>query len=198
MRNQKKFTKTDVVKGNLNPAWPPMQLKLKHVDGNPDAPIRIECMDWDRAGSDELIGYVDTTPRALCQSGLQLPLVDPKSSKLPGSLRIDFFAIVHKPQRGYGHRGDGDDHDGGLEAERHTLDLSISTLAHQPQRLSSPFAVPLSALLFFCPPAHQLFCLVVLNPSFLQLFYPSLRHPLKPSAFTQHLGCRGFGTKQFA
>mmetsp|Transcript_19408 Transcript_19408/g.30376 ORF Transcript_19408/g.30376 Transcript_19408/m.30376 type:complete len:159 (+) Transcript_19408:653-1129(+) len=115
MRNQKKFTKTDVVKGNLNPAWPPMQLKLKHVDGNPDAPIRIECMDWDRAGSDELIGYVDTTPRALCQSGLQLPLVDPKSSKLPGSLRIDFFAIVHKPQRGYGHRGDGDDHDGGFD-----------------------------------------------------------------------------------
>ena len=65
---------------NLNPTWKPVVLSMQRLcNGDPYRPLQIECLDWDRDGSHDLIGVVSTTLDDLtkrAQSGERLALVN--------------------------------------------------------------------------------------------------------------------------
>ncbi|XP_036366761.1 copine-3 isoform X1 [Octopus sinensis] len=54
--------RTEVVKNNLNPTWKKFELTSHALcKGNKQAPIRINCYDWDSDGSHDMIGCCEMT-----------------------------------------------------------------------------------------------------------------------------------------
>ena len=54
--------KTEVVRDNLNPTWKPVTTSLQRLsNGDPFRPLVLECFDWDKDGSHELIGRAQTS-----------------------------------------------------------------------------------------------------------------------------------------
>jgi Ca2+-dependent lipid-binding protein len=61
--------KTAVVMRNLNPSWRPVTVSMQQLcNGDPHRPLLIECFDWNKSGSHELIGAVTTSLHALSQA----------------------------------------------------------------------------------------------------------------------------------
>lgn len=49
--------KTEVVRGNLNPRWKPIQVTMQQLsNSDPYRPLLIECFDWNSSGELKLIG----------------------------------------------------------------------------------------------------------------------------------------------
>ena len=60
--------KTEVVMNNLNPTWKSIALSLQRLsNGDPHRPLVLECFDWDKDGSHELIGRAQTSVDDLMQ-----------------------------------------------------------------------------------------------------------------------------------
>ncbi|GAB6026835.1 Copine-8 [Chamberlinius hualienensis] len=58
--------KTEVIKKNLNPTWNPFEISLRVLcGGDLDRTIKIQCYDYDRDGTHDLIGEVTTNVRTL-------------------------------------------------------------------------------------------------------------------------------------
>ncbi|XP_032242056.1 copine-8 isoform X2 [Nematostella vectensis] len=72
--------RTEVVKNTLNPTWKPFSVPARALcNGDIDRSIRIECYDWDRDGSHDLIGIFSTTLRELTSNpNLTFELKNPK------------------------------------------------------------------------------------------------------------------------
>jgi hypothetical protein len=57
---------TETIPQNLNPHWKPFQVDMdKLCNGDLDTPFKIECWDEDSMSSHDMIGWIDTTIRAL-------------------------------------------------------------------------------------------------------------------------------------
>merc|ERR1719242_1904102 len=53
--------KSQVIKSNLNPAFKPFQIETQKLcNCDPYRPIIITVYDWDKSGSDDLIGHIET------------------------------------------------------------------------------------------------------------------------------------------
>ncbi|KAI9359959.1 Copine-domain-containing protein [Zopfochytrium polystomum] len=105
--------KSTIIKKNLNPRWPSVQIpyKLLSPSGTNSEPIRISVWDWDATGGDDFIGAFDTNLSTLLSSGhsapgsLSFPLINPKKArgvrsmfyKNSGNLSITEAAIVQQP-----------------------------------------------------------------------------------------------------
>ncbi|XP_071960515.1 copine-8-like isoform X2 [Antedon mediterranea] len=56
--------RTDVLKNTLNPTWKPFKVPLRTLcNGDLDRTIKVECCDWNRDGSIDLIGEFTTNMR---------------------------------------------------------------------------------------------------------------------------------------
>ncbi len=54
--------KTEVVRDNLNPTWRPITSTMQRLcNGDPYRPLLLECFDWDKDGSHELIGTAQSS-----------------------------------------------------------------------------------------------------------------------------------------
>ncbi len=71
--------KTEVVKDNLNPTWKPIITTMQRLcNGDPYRPVLLECLDWDKDGSHDLIGSATSSLDDLLRragSGERLQLV---------------------------------------------------------------------------------------------------------------------------
>ncbi|KAL0488601.1 hypothetical protein AKO1_015697 [Acrasis kona] len=81
--------KTEVHKNTLNVSFAPFQITLQHLcNGDNFRTLRIECFDWNKSGSAELIGAIETSlDTMLKQSGQLVPLISKKSKKA-GELQL--------------------------------------------------------------------------------------------------------------
>lgn len=77
--------KTETIMNTLDPVWKEFVLPLSRLcGGNWDAPIFIECYDWDNDGSHDLIGQFITTYRQM-QDKKEFELIEPKIQQKKGS-----------------------------------------------------------------------------------------------------------------
>lgn len=80
--------KTEVVKNNLNPSWRPIEIKTARLGETPDAPVKINCYDYDSDKKKELIGSFSTSVAEMMQaaSGKQLSwqCIEPKKASKKG------------------------------------------------------------------------------------------------------------------
>ncbi|KAG7488281.1 hypothetical protein MATL_G00033500 [Megalops atlanticus] len=66
--------RTEVVKRNLNPSWRPFRIPLQSLcGGGMQRPIKVECYDYDRDGSHDLIGIFETNMERLQQASRSTP-----------------------------------------------------------------------------------------------------------------------------
>ncbi|XP_036376796.1 copine-3-like isoform X1 [Megalops cyprinoides] len=66
--------RTEVVKRNLNPSWRPFRIPLQSLcGGDMQRPIKVECYDYDRDGSHDLIGIFETNMERLQQASRSAP-----------------------------------------------------------------------------------------------------------------------------
>ncbi|KAL0488114.1 hypothetical protein AKO1_008988 [Acrasis kona] len=81
--------KTEVHKNTLNVSFSPFQLTSQQLcNGDNFRTLRIECFDWNRSGSHELIGSIETClDQMLKQNGLSAQFMSKKSKKA-GELQL--------------------------------------------------------------------------------------------------------------
>ena len=56
--------KSDIMRNNLNPVWPPLRVPIRLLLGQEldyDRPLRIKCFDWDTDGTHDFIGAFTTS-----------------------------------------------------------------------------------------------------------------------------------------
>jgi hypothetical protein len=56
--------KSDIMRNNLNPVWPPLRVPIRLLLGKEldyDRPLRIKCFDWDSDGTHDFIGAFTTS-----------------------------------------------------------------------------------------------------------------------------------------
>ncbi len=85
--------RSEVIKQNLNPDWKPFELSTSAVGSiginfvcgttvfdftTLDTFFTINCYDWDKDGSHDLIGTISTTLREFTFGSVQIALVDPE------------------------------------------------------------------------------------------------------------------------
>lgn len=75
--------KTEVIMKTLDPQWKPFTIGAsKLCGGDLERPLYIECYDWNRSGSHELIGGFKTSTRELISGQKkEFDLIDPKKQK---------------------------------------------------------------------------------------------------------------------
>jgi len=86
-----KVFSTEVLKNNRNPTWKPITLAVTALcNGDFDRPLVIRCQDWNRNGTSDLIGEVQTNLNELMKmQGQSVPLKLPgKPGKNRGSLNF--------------------------------------------------------------------------------------------------------------
>lgn len=86
---------TEVVKNTLDPTWQPIRLRLDALcGGDMNRLLKFECFDWDKSGSNDLIGVFEA-PLAAFQRGASFQLINPpkasksKSYKNSGVITVD-------------------------------------------------------------------------------------------------------------
>jgi len=86
-----KVLSTEVLKGNRNPVWKPISIGVTALcNGDFDRPLVIRCQDWNKSGTSDLIGEIQTTLNELVNmAGQSVPLKLPnKPGKGRGRLDI--------------------------------------------------------------------------------------------------------------
>eukprot|EP00484_Ammonia_sp_Unknown_P030953 CAMPEP_0197025690 /NCGR_PEP_ID=MMETSP1384-20130603/5939_1 /TAXON_ID=29189 /ORGANISM="Ammonia sp." /LENGTH=632 /DNA_ID=CAMNT_0042454251 /DNA_START=65 /DNA_END=1963 /DNA_ORIENTATION=+ len=89
--------KSEIIKSNLNPVWKQFTIESQKLcQCDPYRPLRITVYDWDKSGSDDLIGHVETNLNELRQkpTGMKLTRAH-KGNKAYGELNVTSF--VSKP-----------------------------------------------------------------------------------------------------
>jgi len=77
--------KTEVLKNTLDPVWQEFGIPRGTLcDNNYDQKIFIQCWDWDKDGSSDLIGNVTTTLKEMIATR-DFPLIEPKTKASKGS-----------------------------------------------------------------------------------------------------------------
>ncbi len=71
-----KLYRSEVIKKNLNPEFRPFELETAAVGGF-DTVFTVNCYDWDKDGSHDLIGSFETTLRDFSFGPMQVALVNP-------------------------------------------------------------------------------------------------------------------------
>ncbi|OMJ89294.1 hypothetical protein SteCoe_8591 [Stentor coeruleus] len=72
--------RTEIIKNTLDPTWKPISISgQKLCNGDKNKPIKIECFDWDRIGSHDLIGITEVTLEHLSQNGARFELFTPNN-----------------------------------------------------------------------------------------------------------------------
>ncbi|OMJ84943.1 hypothetical protein SteCoe_13851 [Stentor coeruleus] len=81
--------RTEIINDTLDPVWAPVGL-TDHQLCNSDRskPIKIECYDWDKVGSDEFIGSFETTLSSLTTPGSTFKLTLPGKNRFSGTILI--------------------------------------------------------------------------------------------------------------
>lgn len=81
--------RTEIVNDTLDPVWTPIEL-TDHQLCNSDRtkPIKVECYDWDKVGSDEFIGSFETTLGSLTTPGSTFKLALPAKNRFSGTVLI--------------------------------------------------------------------------------------------------------------
>lgn len=81
--------RTEVIKKNLNPKWRSFNIRAKVLcNGDYDRSIVIECYDYDRDGSHDLIGASQTTLKELSTGSCQqFELINPKKKAKKSSYK---------------------------------------------------------------------------------------------------------------
>ncbi|OMJ92020.1 hypothetical protein SteCoe_5339 [Stentor coeruleus] len=81
--------RTEVVKNTLDPIWTPIEL-TDHQLCNSDRtkPIKVECYDWDQVGSDEFIGFFETTLSSLTTPGSTFKLLSQAKNRFSGTILV--------------------------------------------------------------------------------------------------------------
>ena len=90
--NQNQWTevyRTEVIKNTLDPIWHPFEL-TEHQLCNCDRSklLRIECYDWDKVGSHDLIGAHELPFSELIDRGRRFELKNPKKTNSAGTIEI--------------------------------------------------------------------------------------------------------------
>lgn len=71
--------RTEEVKNTLNPIWKPLEATVQALCNSDFArPISIECWDWDKSSSDDLIGACQTSLAELLTPQFRIELINPK------------------------------------------------------------------------------------------------------------------------
>jgi len=86
-----KVFSTEVLKNNRNPSWKPISIGVTALcNGDYDRPLVIKCQDWNKNGTSDLIGEMNTNLHELMNmQGQSVPLKLPgKSGKKRGKLDI--------------------------------------------------------------------------------------------------------------
>mmetsp|Transcript_29101 Transcript_29101/g.74748 ORF Transcript_29101/g.74748 Transcript_29101/m.74748 type:complete len:418 (-) Transcript_29101:682-1935(-) len=93
--NWVKVHQTEVVKKTLNPTWKKMVIKLGRLcNGDLFRPLRIECKDWDKDGTYDDIGHIETSLNEILSGRRELVLLHPKGkSKSVGTIVFDSIEI---------------------------------------------------------------------------------------------------------
>lgn len=79
--------RTEYIANTLNPNWKPMKINTRRLcDNNPDTVIKVDCYDWNKNGSHEIIGEFYTTLAELeqCSAGKTWTLAHPKKKGKSG------------------------------------------------------------------------------------------------------------------
>ena len=88
---------TKFIKDNLNPIWDQFTItSQKLCNGNKNAPITIECHDYEKSLKHKLIGKFTTTLNELIQGKREFQLESAKK-KSAGHLKLNTFSVVSKP-----------------------------------------------------------------------------------------------------
>ena len=87
---------TEHLMDTLNPVWKGFWVSSQKLcNGDQDAPIIIECWDWEKSQKFKLIGQTTTTLRQLLDKK-EFPLEHPKK-KNPGTLKLTTIEIMETP-----------------------------------------------------------------------------------------------------
>ncbi|CAG0885995.1 unnamed protein product [Darwinula stevensoni] len=99
--------RTEVMSNTLNPKWRPFSLPVQKLcNGDHNRTIKVECFDWDRDGTHDLIGETTTTLKQLAEgpnsSKNRYELINPrkrskKKYKNSGILVLNLFKLEVKP-----------------------------------------------------------------------------------------------------
>lgn len=88
---------TEHIMDNLNPVWKGFWISSQKLcNGDLDAPIIIECWDWEKSQKFKLIGQTSTTLRELKSGKKEFSLEHPKRKK-PGTLKLNAFDVKETP-----------------------------------------------------------------------------------------------------
>lgn len=74
--------RTEIIKNTLDPVWKPVLITAQRLcNGDFKKPIKIDCYDWDRVGSHDLIGSSEVTLEQLSQRGFSFDLYESVKTK---------------------------------------------------------------------------------------------------------------------
>jgi hypothetical protein len=90
---------TEVIKSNVNPRWARFRIPLQALcNGDEHRPLLIECFDWNKDGTEILIGQCQTSlaelQRLANQRG-QLDLKDPAKASKKSYVNSGVLQVVH-------------------------------------------------------------------------------------------------------
>eukprot|EP00727_Mastigamoeba_balamuthi_P013878 m51a1_g9112 hypothetical protein (734) ;mRNA; r:115041-117983 len=88
---------TEVIKNTLNPRWRPLVVSAQRLcNGDPDRELVVECWDWNRSGSHEIIGTARTRLRELASPDARatLELVNERKRGKKGYRNSGVLAVV--------------------------------------------------------------------------------------------------------
>lgn len=82
--------RTEIIKSTLDPVWTPFEISEQQIcNSDPTRPIKIECYDWDKVGTHDLIGICEITIQDLKVRGNRFNLLNPKQkNKHSGTLEV--------------------------------------------------------------------------------------------------------------
>jgi len=94
---------SEVVRYDLTPTWKPAKIGIQKLcNGDLDRPLRFEVYDWDPDGTNDYMGYFDTSTRNLIEdSTREYPVVEEAKKKKrnyhdSGSVSCRFARMIHE------------------------------------------------------------------------------------------------------
>ncbi|OMJ79714.1 hypothetical protein SteCoe_20190 [Stentor coeruleus] len=90
--------RTEIVMKTLDPIWKPIIISGQKIcNGDKHKPIKIECFDWDRTGTHDLIGIAEVTLESMSTNGARFELFTPKNkSKKKNSGVLEVSNVIIK------------------------------------------------------------------------------------------------------
>lgn len=65
------------IDNSLNPKWAPVKIPMATLcNGDIDRPLKIQVFDWDKDGTHDSMGDVETSVRGMLQAGTDMPVIE--------------------------------------------------------------------------------------------------------------------------